>query len=147
MAKEKYFFYECIKPVEVIFMAHDQRRERWPRGTLQPPLCEHPFLFQPENVDIDPPRPSDILVTNRPIAAHFTEEIEKEVSRRVSLEPGKRDRKNFETTTKPKFLLLDSQPPSDAKRRTLYLDLRECDYLPLTKPGPKAKTKLEEGAA
>ncbi len=141
--KEKYFTYECIRPVEVIFRAADQRRERWPKGVLQPPQCEHSFRFTPEDPDSN--RPADHLVTNRPIAAHFTDAITKMVNRRLSLEPGKRARRDFETTTSPKFLLLEpSEIIAHPKRRTMYLDLRECDYLPIEKkPGRKPKEPEE----
>lgn len=123
MAKRKMYFYECVNQVDVGFMAPDHRKERWPPGSMQPPMMVHSLRFKPAKYGGGM---GDILMVDRPLATHYTEPQTKFV-RRKNLRTN--EYKEVETTTKVKFALLSQEDIGDAvRKKARSLVLREEDY-------------------
>jgi hypothetical protein len=127
MAKSKSYYYECVYQVDVAFMAPDHRKERWPEGSMQPPMLRHSLRFNPAKYEGGM---GDILVVSRPLARHFTEPIKKTVKRRNLRNLAMTEYKEIETESKVKFRLLDPDEIGDiARKRARRLDLIEEEYL------------------
>ena len=134
MAKPKRFYYECIFICDLGHWAPDQRTERWirrGRSLIQPMKVLH-------SIRVSPSRgynargeefPPDYIVTDRPLARNYTEEITKKVSRPKFDNRGSRDgREMREKIGKVKFRLLDADEVMESVRRNAY-DLDWVDNL------------------
>ena len=117
-----YYVYACVEDCDVGYMNYTPRREHHIPGR-RPPDILHYWRFKRGR---DARHPADILITPRPIAKHFTDQIEKNIKRKV-LDTGETvTRKTF---TKVKFVLLRPDQITEAIRaRAIELDLRPFDY-------------------
>ena len=121
--KPKKYYYECVYPVELNYLAPDHRRERW--EGMRAPIVPHPIRFKPE--DKLGEKPADYLVTLRPLAKHLTVKVTRNV-RRKNLRTG--EYTMVPTDSRVKFELLDPEDVTESvKRRARDLDLPETAYL------------------
>jgi hypothetical protein len=126
--KDKRLYYECVMQCQVGFMGLDHRRERFVND--QPQMCLHERTFMPEN-PYDKRKPAMILGLDRPLVAHYTDEVSK-IIRRKNLRTSEWEDK--ETHSKIKFRLLDpDEVTSDIRARAIFMTLRDCDYAPAVK--------------
>ncbi len=135
MPKQKFYYYETILTVDVIYEGpvhrDDQKVNRYANE-----LMEHSRRFK--TGDIPKGLGPDFLVTTRPIAAHFTDEIEKTISRPdPTIGNPRQIRKTY---TKIKFILRPYRTATEVppKCEIVALTLRECDCL-----GGEVKGKYE----
>lgn len=125
MAKTRQYFYECVMKTEIRYMAPEHRKERIRKGQV-PPMVVHRKVFRPANWAVDPPRPADVLVTERPLAPHFVREVAKKISR-LDLETHKRALR--ETHSKVKFRLLEADEVGEGvKGRAVALPMLDDDF-------------------
>ena len=132
----KIYYYRCLQPVSIVFKAQQHRKERQV-NPYQPQMVDHEIIFMPD-IPGDPNRPAMILATDRPIAKHFLEEIDKDVSR---YDHDTRKRVNRPTRTKIKFELMENGQWNEGMEkfktglpRTVFLTLRDVDYEPVDEP-------------
>lgn len=125
MAKQKFYYYETVMQVDVLYPARvhrqDQRSNVYADDTM-----DHSRRFK--TGDVSKGKGPDYLVTTRPIAAHFTDEIEKTLSRP---DPTIGNPRHIRTTyTKIKFILRPYKAATEVpvNCEIVPLTLRECDY-------------------
>jgi len=124
--KDKRLYYECQMQCQVGYMAFDHRKERYVND--QPTMCLHERTFMPAH-PFDKKKPAMILALEKPIVAHYTDEVPK-IVRRKNLRTNEWEEK--ETHSKIKFRLMDSDEiTSDVRERAIFLTLRDCDYAPV----------------
>jgi len=123
MAKPKRYYYECVLQCDLPYVAPDQRRERWPKNNIAP-MCIHSKRLVPSDGYTTP----DFIVTDKPVARQYTEEVVKAVSRPDFEHPGARRRIMREKVSKIKLRLLDSDEVGETVRRTA-IDLPWADAL------------------
>lgn len=131
MAKAKRYFYKCVYPCDVGYWGPDQRKERWGKQG-QPPKVLHSVRVLPSRGydSRGRERPGDYIVTDKPLAKHFTQETVKKVSR-PSWDPqtGRRNGRVYrKKVTKVKFELLDADEIDREIREAAY-DKPWCESL------------------
>lgn len=120
--KAKRYFYRCVHVVDVNYLAPDHRRERW--SGLQAPIVIHSLRMFPE--DGLGGKDADYLVTERPLAKHFTTPVTRMVKRK-NLRTGEYTMEPVES--KVKFELVEPEDMTDAiKRKARSLTLPEGAY-------------------
>ena len=135
MAKQKFYYYECILMVDVIYEGPVHRADQR-TNVYANEMMEHSRRFK--TGDIPKKKGPDFLVTTRPIAAHFTDEIEKTISRPdPTIGQPRHIRKTY---TKIKFVLRPYRVATEvpANCEIVPLTLRECDCA-----GGEVKGKFE----
>ena len=133
MGKKRLYFYECVMTVDVAYMAPQHRQDMKQVGQFgfdsdKDQLVQHNIRLKP--ADPLKRRGADILCSEKPIAKHFLEVYEKQVSRHIVKDgmpvPGRREMRS--KITKVKFRLMEqseiAQVPAD---RIKYIRLRSCD--------------------
>ncbi len=126
MPKQKFYYYETILTVDVIYEGPVHRADQR-TNVYANELMEHSRRLK--TGDIPKKKGPDYLVTSRPIAAHFTDEIEKTISRPdPTIGNPRHIRKTY---TKIKFALRPFRVATEvpANSEIVALALRECDCL------------------
>lgn len=115
------FFYECVMMCDVGYMNYCNRREFQKPGR-RPPDQLYYFRFKPAAYN----KPAMVMMTPKRIATHFTDKIEKHVTRKILKDGSTEERKTY---TKVKFrLMAPSEVNETVRRRAIQLDLRPFDY-------------------
>ena len=137
--KEKRYFYECVVPVEMGYMAQDQRRERW-LPNEPPPECLHSLRFFPKDPVAEVGKKGfypDYIVTDKPLHPRYTDEIPKVVNRK-NMRTG--DREDIRTTSKIKWVLVE-EVSEYIRTHARHMILRDIDYAePVALGRPPGKT-------
>jgi hypothetical protein len=123
MAKHKLYYYECVLECDVGYIAPDHRKERWPEGTMQPPMIVHSWRFKAAK---NPQGTGDVLIVDRPLASMYTDEVSKTVKRK-NMRTG--EYSDVPTHSKIKFRLLETEEIGDmVRKKGRHLVLQERDY-------------------
>lgn len=126
----KTYFYQCVYPCEVGFLAPDHRKERIPPNVMVAPMVLHTFTLYPAD-PYNPKKQADVLIVDRPLADHYVNEVPKVVSRK-NLRTGERE--DHETHSKIKFVLVpDNEVTDDMRKRGRRFSLTEQHYAPVAK--------------
>ena len=118
----KRYYYRVLMPVDLPWIGPDQRRERWirrGRQLIQPAATTHVIRVYPSPGYSDTGEEilGDYIVTDKPVAKHYTEEVTKLVSRPDpdSVGTGKRDMRP--KTSKIKLELVPMTEMMESMRR------------------------------
>jgi len=123
LGQKKKYYYECVYPVELNYLAPDHRKERW--EGLRAPIVLHPIRFYPEDTLAD--KAADYLLTTRLLAKHLTMAVTRMV-RRKNLRTGEYTQEP--TESRVKFRLVESEDMTEGiKKKARELDLPETAYL------------------
>jgi hypothetical protein len=121
MAKERRYFYECVVPCQMGYMAPDQRRENWPEDGVAP-MSLHERSFYPAGPG---KKRADYLVTTSPIAKRYTEAQPRKFFKK---DLRTNEMREINTPTTIKFVLLEGDEIGDyIRERARFMTLRECD--------------------
>lgn len=119
----KKYYWECVYPVELNYLAPDHRKERW--EGLRAPMVLHPIRFYPE--DALSGKAPDYLVTTKLLAKHLTVPVERMV-RRKNLRTGEYTMEK--TESRVKFRLVEREDITESiKKNARDLDLPDTAYL------------------
>lgn len=130
MAKEKLYWYECVRQVDLKYWGPEQRKERWTqRGptAVQPQRVQHWIRLYPSGPNVDQQGMSrgyaDYAVFRKPLANHLTMELTKKVSRSIhyGTNPGQFGKRKLRAkVTKTKMQLLEPDEVTESIKRRAY---------------------------
>jgi hypothetical protein len=118
---EKRYYYRCVVPVDMGYIAPSNRREEWSEESGPPPVlhCRH---FVPPGIGGKDP---NYLVTTQPISKRYVEEVDR-IFEKMDPRTGKMQK--IKTPSVVKFEEID---PSEfdfvAKQNSRFMNLRDCD--------------------